>query len=277
MNRSLLAIALTAGLIGTAYAGPATDNASTHFAAIASGDLSVLMRGYHDAAQLQWVGGPLDGSYSGAAAIRGVWEKFEKAQGPLQATVEAIAESANRQGADQGALRPGLSRRSRRLRDVADRSEAGHRCGGPCSTGVVLLTTFNADDPLRLYENAMKTRTLFATSVAVALLTTLAHADPAPKMTGGVLADAAGKTLYTFDKDAARSGRSVCNDTCAALWPPAMASADAKAEKDFTSITRDDGSKQWAFKGKPLYAYVQDQRSGDTMGDGFKGVWHVAK
>jgi hypothetical protein len=99
MNRSLLAIALTAGLIGTAYAGPATDNASTHFAAIASGDLSVLMRGYHDAAQLQWVGGPLDGSYSGAAAIRGVWEKFEKAQGPLQATVEAIAESANLKGA----------------------------------------------------------------------------------------------------------------------------------------------------------------------------------
>ena len=98
MNRSILAITLAAGLVGTAHAGPGADNASTHFAAIASGDLSVLMRGYNDAAQLQWVGGPLDGSYSGVAAIRGVWEKFEKAQGPLQATVESVAESANPKG-----------------------------------------------------------------------------------------------------------------------------------------------------------------------------------
>ena len=98
MNRSLLAIALSASLVGAAHAGPGTDNASTHFAAIASGDLSVLMRGYNDAAQLQWVGGPLDGSYSGTAAIRSVWEKFEKAQGPLQATIESVAESANPKG-----------------------------------------------------------------------------------------------------------------------------------------------------------------------------------
>jgi len=99
MNRSFLAIALTAGLVGAAYAGPSADDASTHFQAIASGDLSVLMRSYNDAAQLQWLGGPLDGSYSGTAAIRGVWERFEKAQGPLKATVESVEESANPMGA----------------------------------------------------------------------------------------------------------------------------------------------------------------------------------
>ena len=30
--------------------------------AIGSGDVQVLMRGHQDNAQLQWVGGPLDGS-----------------------------------------------------------------------------------------------------------------------------------------------------------------------------------------------------------------------
>jgi hypothetical protein len=99
MKRSLLAISLTVGLFGAAHAGQAVNDASTHFQAIASGDLGVLMRGYNDAAQLQWLGGPLDGSYAGTAAIRGVWERFAKAQGQLQATVESVEESANPKGA----------------------------------------------------------------------------------------------------------------------------------------------------------------------------------
>jgi len=96
-------------------------------------------------------------------------------------------------------------------------------------------------------------------------------------MVDGMLADASGKTLYTFDKDSAGSGKSVCTDTCAALWPPAAASADAKSDKALSVITRGDGTKQWALNGKPLYTYVQDQKAGDMLGDGFKSVWHVAK
>ena len=56
-----------------------------------------------------------------------------------------------------------------------------------------------------------------------------------------------------------------------------MASAGAKSDETLTTITRDDGSKQWAFNGKPLYTYAQDQKAGDVMGEGFKGVWHAAK
>ena len=123
----------------------------------------------------------------------------------------------------------------------------------------------------------MKTRTLFVASISAALFATLAHADPAPKLVGGMLANAVGKTLYTFDKDTAGSGKSVCNDTCAALWPPAVASAEAKDDKTLSVITRGDGSKQWALDGRPLYTYVQDQKAGDMLGDGFKSVWHVAK
>lgn len=99
MKRSLLALSLAACLLGAAHAGQAVNDATTHFQAIASGDLGVLMRGYNDTAQLQWLGGPLDGSYAGAAAIRGVWEKLGKAQGTLKATVESVEESANPKGA----------------------------------------------------------------------------------------------------------------------------------------------------------------------------------
>ena len=99
MKRIALATSLALGLLGSAHAGPASDNASTHFRAIGSGDLEVLMRGYQAAAQLQWVGGPLDGSYAGADAIRGAWEKFTKSQGNLNVTIENLEESVNPKGA----------------------------------------------------------------------------------------------------------------------------------------------------------------------------------
>ena len=88
------------------------------------------------------------------------------------------------------------------------------------------------------------------------------------------MTNSAGMTLYTFDKDA--GGRSVCNGQCATNWPPLMAAADAKASGDYSIITRDDGAKQWALKGKPLYAWVKDQKPGDKTGDGVNSVWHVA-
>jgi len=89
------------------------------------------------------------------------------------------------------------------------------------------------------------------------------------------MTDNAGKTLYTFDKDA--GGKSACNGPCAGNWPPLMAGSDAKASGDWSIITRDDGSKQWAYKGKPLYLWSKDQKPGDMTGDGFNGVWHVVK
>lgn len=103
----------------------------------------------------------------------------------------------------------------------------------------------------------------------------LAESAPAKKGPNGVWVDAKGMTLYTFDKDA--GGKSTCNGPCAANWPPLMAGADAKASGDWTVITRDDGSKQWAYKGKPLYAWTKDSKPGDMTGDNFNNVWHAAK
>jgi len=100
-------------------------------------------------------------------------------------------------------------------------------------------------------------------------------ASPA-KFTDGVLTGNNGMTLYTFDKDG--SGKSVCNGPCAANWPPMLAMEGAPAGGDYSIITRDDGKKQWALKGKPLYFWAKDQKPGDKTGDGFlNNSWHVVK
>jgi predicted lipoprotein with Yx(FWY)xxD motif len=97
------------------------------------------------------------------------------------------------------------------------------------------------------------------------------------KAVDGVLVNPDGMTLYTFDKDAAGSGKSVCNGPCATNWPPLMAASDASAAGDWSVVTRDDGARQWAYKGKPVYLWAKDQKPGDKTGDGFNNVWHVVK
>ena len=102
-----------------------------------------------------------------------------------------------------------------------------------------------------------------------------AQAEPPAKMSNGMLVGSSGMTLYTFDKDTAGNGKSACNGPCATAWPPLMAGAADKASGDYSIVTRDDGSQQWAYKGKPLYAFKSDQKAGDRSGDKFKDVWHV--
>jgi len=99
---------------------------------------------------------------------------------------------------------------------------------------------------------------------------------PAKKAADGTLTNAAGMTLYTFDKDSA--GKSVCNGQCATNWPPLMAGAGGASSGEWSVVTRDDGGKQWAYKGKPLYTWAKDQKPGDKTGDGFaNNSWHAAK
>lgn len=98
MKRTLLAISLAFAATGSALAGTAADEARLHFRAIGSGDTILLARGYADNAQLNWIGGPLDGTYTGVDAIHGVWEKFARAQGPLKVTVDRLEEAANPKG-----------------------------------------------------------------------------------------------------------------------------------------------------------------------------------
>lgn len=97
------------------------------------------------------------------------------------------------------------------------------------------------------------------------------------KIADGVLTGTNGMTLYTFDKDEVGSAKSLCNGPCATNWPPLMAAETDQASGDFTVISRDDGKKQWALKGKPLYFWNKDSKPGDKTGDGFNKLWHVAR
>jgi predicted lipoprotein with Yx(FWY)xxD motif len=107
-----------------------------------------------------------------------------------------------------------------------------------------------------------------------AALAQTAPAKTADTTKGKTLVDAKGMTLYIFDRDA--TGKSNCNGQCAVAWPPFAAAADAKPPGDWTVVTRDDGSKQWAYKGKPLYLFNKDIKPGDVNGDGVNSVWHIA-
>jgi predicted lipoprotein with Yx(FWY)xxD motif len=98
--------------------------------------------------------------------------------------------------------------------------------------------------------------------------------DSADTTKGKALVDINGMTLYVFDRD--RGGKSHCNGQCAINWQPLIADTDAQASGSFSFITRDDGRKQWAYRGKPLYTWIKDKHPGDATGEGVNNVWHVA-
>lgn len=120
---------------------------------------------------------------------------------------------------------------------------------------------------------------MIVTAAMLAMMagTALAQADmPASvKMTNGMLTDSKGMVLYTFDKDV--PGKSNCSGQCLVNWPALTADAGATATGDWTVITRDEGTKQWVYKGKPLYYFVQDKNPGDMIGENRGGVWHIVK
>jgi predicted lipoprotein with Yx(FWY)xxD motif len=120
---------------------------------------------------------------------------------------------------------------------------------------------------------------LLRVSTAVTALlfsTSLLAADGAPlKTANGMLVDHAGMTVYTYDKDTPDSGKSACVATCAKNWPPVMAEGTPAAP--YSVVTREDGARQLAHKGKPLYTFVKDKKAGDKTGDGVGGAWHVVK
>ena len=105
------------------------------------------------------------------------------------------------------------------------------------------------------------------------------HAGP-PVMTGQYrdqvfLVDKNMMSLYTFDNDT--RGHSNCNGECAVKWPPLAGEDGMGLPSGYSLITRDDGSKQIAYKGQPLYLWFKDQHPRDMSGDGVKGVWHLAR
>ena len=127
-------------------------------------------------------------------------------------------------------------------------------------------------------EPAMHASRLLTAPGIAALLPACAMLAPAPaRMADGAWVGPNGMTLYTFDRDAMGAGKSACNGPCATNWPPLMAAASDRASGEWTIVTRDDGSRQWAHKGAPLYYWVKDQKPGDRTGDGVNNAWRLVR
>lgn len=131
----------------------------------------------------------------------------------------------------------------------------------------------------------MSRRLSVVSALAVVLSISLAGAEevPAPlkQRTAGslgpVLTGPSGMTLYTYahDKD---STRSTCSGACAENWPPFKPAPNAPPPTaPLSLVTRDDGTKQYAWKGKPLYYWKNDRKVGETGGHNFRDVWSVAQ
>lgn len=75
--------------------------------------------------------------------------------------------------------------------------------------------------------------------------------------------------LYINDRDP--PGKSMCYKSCALAWPPLRADRNAEPVGDWTVIEREDGIRQWAYKGKPVYMRFHDDTANPT-GDGVNGM-----
>lgn len=98
MNKIRMIVGVVSLLPLICFAESASDIAKARVESIASGNVSSVLMQYQDSATLHWLGGPLDGTYSGKDQLTTVWTKFTKAQGPMKVKIANIAEYANPKG-----------------------------------------------------------------------------------------------------------------------------------------------------------------------------------
>lgn len=100
---------------------------------------------------------------------------------------------------------------------------------------------------------------------------------------GTYLVDGDGMSLYMFEADQRGSGESTCHDTCAEAWPPLLTEGEPRVHGEVDTsllgaIERNDGTRQIAYNGWPLYYFIKDERPGDVEGHNVKGFgakWYL--
>jgi predicted lipoprotein with Yx(FWY)xxD motif len=152
---------------------------------------------------------------------------------------------------------------------------------GEVATNVGLTETAN----LKLAEEAVEIGSLlppanwhvarFAFSAGVIRPDGIA-VNRVPSAGAVALTDAQGMTLYGFEGSATHDGQDCSASGCDPLWRPLLASELASRVADFTVVTRTDGSKQWAYRRRPLYLYRGDKLPGDMYGVGVDPRWGIA-
>jgi predicted lipoprotein with Yx(FWY)xxD motif len=86
------------------------------------------------------------------------------------------------------------------------------------------------------------------------------------------------RSLTLYSLSAERHGRFICTSmACLSLWKPLVVPAGTKPTgvRGLAKVKRPDGRRQVAYRGAPLYRFVQDTRPGQVKGNGFRdvGVW----
>ena len=114
-----------------------------------------------------------------------------------------------------------------------------------------------------------------ATLRAILLIAVGAVSLPLTASSATMLTAKNGRTVYVFDRDT--SGVPTCYDACAKQWPPYLAKEGERMGDGWATVKRRDGSKQWTYRGKPLYFYADDKKAGDANGDRVGRIWHVVK
>lgn len=74
------------------------------------------------------------------------------------------------------------------------------------------------------------------------------------------IVDHRGLTLYSFASDPGKDA------SFASHWRPAPAPQISKGVGDFATLVREDGIRQWTYRGKGLYTYAGDLVPGDAYG-----------
>ena len=96
---------------------------------------------------------------------------------------------------------------------------------------------------------------------------------------GQILVNSQGRTLYLFKAD--QGTKSACTGTCAGAWPPLLVKGKPTLGNGINAslvgtATRPEGTTQVTYNGHPLYLFAQDQKAGETNGQGvsaFGAAW----
>jgi predicted lipoprotein with Yx(FWY)xxD motif len=95
-----------------------------------------------------------------------------------------------------------------------------------------------------------------------------------------LLVTKSGRTLYSLSAE--HGGKFVCtmSSGCLSIWHPLTVAAGVtpKGPVPLRTVMRPEGDLQVTFRGRPLYTFGGDKKSGQTKGEGLKdvGTWHAA-
>jgi predicted lipoprotein with Yx(FWY)xxD motif len=96
---------------------------------------------------------------------------------------------------------------------------------------------------------------------------------------GPLLANLKGRTLYSLSVE--KHGKFICTAGCLSMWHPLVVPQGARptGPVKLGTVERPDGRIQVTYRGRPLYSFAEDTKTGETNGEGIKdvGTWHAAK